>query len=314
MNFSSFLKLVEIQTKVASIIPFLFGSLYVYYRYHVFSFKNAFIMFASMIIFDMTTTTINNYMDYKRAIKKEGYGYEVHNPIVSDNLSPKHVKVLILLMLCVSASLGLFLVNQTNGLVLLLGIVCFIIGISYSYGPLPISRTPFGEFFSGITMGLILTFISMYIHIYDKEFITLHLESHHVELFMNVSELLVIVIVSIPLTMGISNIMLANNICDLDDDIVNHRYTLPIYIGKDRSMLLFFALYIFGYFSIILGVIIGVLPFISLVTLITLKPVLHHIKQFIDAPSKQRTFILSVKNFILINFVYLLTILIGIIF
>ena len=74
---------------------------------------------------------------------------------------------------------------------------------------------------------------------FDKEFITLHLESHHVELFMNLSELLVIVIVSIPLTMGISNIMLANNICDLDDDIVNHRYTLPIYIGKDRSMLLF---------------------------------------------------------------------------
>ena len=97
MNFSSFLKLIEIQTKVASIIPFLFGSLYVYYRYHVFSIKNAVIMFISMIIFDMTTTMINNYMDYKQAIKKEGYGYEIHNPIVGDQLAPKQIKRLIIL-------------------------------------------------------------------------------------------------------------------------------------------------------------------------------------------------------------------------
>ena len=99
MNFSSFLKLIEIQTKVASIIPFLFGSLYVYYRYHVFSIKNAVIMFISMIIFDMTTTMINNYMDYKQAIKKEGYGYEIHNPIVGDQLAPKQIKRLIIFML-----------------------------------------------------------------------------------------------------------------------------------------------------------------------------------------------------------------------
>lgn len=314
MKLSSFLKLVEIQTKVASIIPFLFGSLYVYYRYHVFSVKNAIIMFASMIIFDMTTTMINNYMDYKRAIKKEGYGYEIHNAIVRDDLSPNHVRILIVLMLGLSASLGLLLVSETSNLVLVLGVICFIIGISYSYGPLPISRTPFGEIFSGITMGLILTFISMYIHIYDQKFIALQLESAHVELFMNVSQLLVLLIVCIPLTTGIANIMLANNICDMEDDLVNHRYTLPICMGKERSLLLFFALYIFGYFSIIFGVMIGVLPFISLVTLITLKPVLDHIKQFIAAPSKQHTFILSVKNFILINVVYLLTILIAILF
>ncbi|MTK21236.1 1,4-dihydroxy-2-naphthoate polyprenyltransferase [Turicibacter sanguinis] len=313
MNFSSFLKLIEIQTKVASIIPFLFGSLYVYYRYHVFSIKNAVIMFISMIIFDMTTTMINNYMDYKQAIKKEGYGYEIHNPIVGDQLAPKQIKRLIIFMLCLSGCFGLLLVSQTNAFVLFLGIICFIIGIGYSFGPLPISRTPFGEIFSGITMGLILTFISMYIHIYDQEFIRFHHESTHIELFMNVSQLLVLVIVSIPLIMGISNIMLANNICDMDDDLINQRYTLPICIGKERALLLFFALYIFGYFSIIFGVMIGVLPFVSLVTLVTLKPVLHHIKQFVDAPSKQHTFSLSVKIFILINVVYLSSILIAII-
>ena len=54
MNIKSFLKLVEIQTKVASVIPYLLGTFYALYRYDNFNIKNAIIMFLSMIIFDMT--------------------------------------------------------------------------------------------------------------------------------------------------------------------------------------------------------------------------------------------------------------------
>ena len=143
MNISSFLKLVEIQTKVASVIPFLLGSFYAFYKYENFSVKNAIIMFLSMIIFDMTTTAINNYIDYTKAIKKEGYGYETHNAIVSNNLNPKGVRYLIYCMLLISAGLGLLLVKNTNIVVLLLGGLAFLIGILYTFGPIPISRTPF---------------------------------------------------------------------------------------------------------------------------------------------------------------------------
>ena len=93
MNIISFLKLVEIQTKVASVIPYLLGTFYALYRYDNFNIKNAIIMFLSMIIFDMTTTAINNYIDYSKAIKKEGYGYETHNAIVSYGLNPKAVRI-----------------------------------------------------------------------------------------------------------------------------------------------------------------------------------------------------------------------------
>ena len=39
-------------------------------------------MFLSMIIFDMTTTAINNYIDYPKAIKKKDLDDESHNAIV----------------------------------------------------------------------------------------------------------------------------------------------------------------------------------------------------------------------------------------
>ena len=76
MNIKSFFKLVEIQTKVASIIPFLFSTVFTLYSFATFKFQNALLMFASMLIFDMTTTAINNYVDYSKAVKKEGYGYD----------------------------------------------------------------------------------------------------------------------------------------------------------------------------------------------------------------------------------------------
>lgn len=67
MSLESFLKLVEIQTKVASVIPFALGTLYTVYHFGIFNPKNFIIMFISLLSFDMVTTAINNYYDYKRA-------------------------------------------------------------------------------------------------------------------------------------------------------------------------------------------------------------------------------------------------------
>ena len=314
MNIRSFLKLVEIQTKVASVIPYLVGTFYAMYRYDNFNIKNAVIMFLSMIIFDMTTTAINNYMDYAKAIKKEGYGYETHNAIVSHNLNPKIIRLIIFIMLVVAAALGILLVKNTNIIVLLIGIISFIIGITYSCGPIPISRTPFGEIFSGLAMGLVITFLSIYIHVFDAGILTINFSDlSNVSINFNIIDLINIFIVSLSPIMGIANIMLANNICDIDDDIENKRYTLPIYIGKERALKLFKWLYYVGFISIVIGVITRVLPTISIITLLVLKLVKVNIDRFNKLQTKKDTFILAVKNFVVTNLVYVLTILGGVI-
>ncbi|MBD7913929.1 1,4-dihydroxy-2-naphthoate polyprenyltransferase [Clostridium sp. Sa3CUN1] len=314
MNIKSFLKLVEIQTKVASVIPYFLGTFYALYRYDNFNINNAIIMFLSMIIFDMTTTAINNYMDYAKAIKKEGYGYETHNAIVSHKLNPKIVKLTIVIMLVVAALLGLLLVKNTNIIVLLIGVVSFFIGITYSFGPIPISRTPFGEILSGLAMGFGITFLSIYIHVFDAGILNISFtDLRNINININIIELINIVLVSLSPIMGIANIMLANNICDMEEDIENKRYTLPIYIGKERALNLFKWLYYIGFISIILAVIMGALPVISIVTLLVLKLVEGNIKKFKKLQTKKDTFILAVKNFVITNLIYDLTILGGII-
>lgn len=314
MNIKSFLKLVEIQTKVASVIPYLLGTFYALYRYDNFNIKNAIIMFLSMIIFDMTTTAINNYMDYAKAIKKEGYGYETHNAIVSYNLNPKFVRLIIFIMLVIAAALGILLVKNTNIIVLLIGVISFIIGITYSFGPIPISRTPFGEIFSSLAMGFVITFLSIYIHVFDTGILTINFSNlSNVSINFNIIDLINIFIVSLSPIMGIANIMLANNICDIDDDIENKRYTLPIYIGKENALKLFRYLYYIGFISIVIGVLTRVLPVISIVTLLVLKLVQENINKFNKLQTKKDTFVLAVKNFVVTNLVYVLTILGGVI-
>ncbi|WP_059050492.1 1,4-dihydroxy-2-naphthoate polyprenyltransferase [Paenibacillus senegalimassiliensis] len=310
---TKFLRLVEIQTKAASLIPLLMGTLYAVYRFHIFQPGHFALMLLSLLTFDMTTTAINNYYDYKKAARKHGYGYETHNPIVKYGMNPRAVLALIILMFLIAVAAGIMLFLQTGWLLLLLGGLSFAVGILYSFGPIPISRMPLGEIFSGLFMGFVIIFVSAYVHAGDK-LASLTLEGGAVTLQIQLLEVLLIFLISIPAIFGIANIMLANNICDMEEDIENKRYTLPIYIGKPAALLLFKLLYYAGYADLIILVFLGVHPLILVMVLATLIPVHRNIRQFSQQPTKQFTFRLAVKNFILTNMARIVALGLAIIF
>lgn len=297
MSLSGFLKFVEIQTKVASVIPFILGTLYSLYRYETFNFENFITMFISLITFDMATTAINNYCDYRKA----KVDYEVENPITAHEIGNTTAVFIIFALVIIAVAFGIKLTLNTNIVVLLIGLISFAAGILYTFGPIPISRMPLGEVFSGIFMGLIITFLAIYIHIYDENIFTLAYQNSILKININIFEVFYIFLVSIPAIGGIANIMLANNICDVETDIINKRFTLPYYIGRKSALNLFKFLYYIGYVDIAVLVILGILPITSLLVLATLLPVNKNIKLFCENPSKSKTFILAVKNFVIIN-------------
>lgn len=107
--------------------------------------------------------------------------------------------------------------------------------------------------------------------------------------------------------------MLANNICDIEDDKENMRYTLPIYIGKENSLKLFKVLYYIAYVDILVLLITKILPLISILIFLTFFFVNKNIKEFYKKRTKKDTFVLSVKNFLIINMAEIITIVIGLI-
>lgn len=305
MKPSSYFKLVEIQTKVASVIPFTAGAFFSYYRYQILKPHILFIFFISMLCIDMATTAINNLMDYKRAVKKHGYNYERHNAIVKDNLSESSVIATIATLISLGAIAGILLFLATDVVVLILGILSFGAGIFYSFGPLPISRTPLGELFSGIMMGGVIFFISVYIQIFDRGIVQLIISNFHLIVNLHLLELAIISFVSIPMIFLIANIMLANNICDLDDDIENKRHTLPYYIGRKWGIVIFEMNNYLSYIVVTISVALQILPITSLLILLTIPLVYQNIKEFKLKQDKATTFVLAVKNFVLIGTLYI---------
>lgn len=312
MDINSFLKLVEIKTKAASITPFILGNLYLFYHYDNFYLANFSLFFLSLLAADMGTTAVNNYQDYKRAQKKAGYNYEKHNAIVKYDLGEKTVKKTFFILFTAAILIGILLFLRTDIVVLLIGALSFLVGILYTSGPIPISRTPSGELFSGFFMGFFISFLAIYIH--NLELLNIFREAGKIIIEMIYYDIIKIFIFSLPLILGIANIMLANNICDIEDDIVNERYTLAIYIGKVKSLKLFKYLYYLSYLSIFISVILNILPIYSFLVLLTYLLVEKNINTFFKKQSKKETFELAVQNFLIINYGTALTLIIALIF
>ena len=308
MNLKAYISFVELPTKVASVIPFIMGVVYTLCRYEEVNIGNLIIMFISMICFDMATTAINNYCDYKNEMKHLKGEYKGRNAMFVYNISQKTALIVIGILLFIATTFGIILTFKTNLLVLAIGVICFFIGIFYTFGPIPISRMPLGEVFSGVFMGLLIPFLTIYISIYSKGYFGIYIEEAMLLMQFNIIEAISIGLVTVPLIGGISNIMLANNICDLEDDTKVGRYTLPYYIGKDIAVKIYKYTYYVCYISIILSVLIGALPKTALLSLFTFYVVNKNIKEFLYKQVKSETFVLAVKNFTLLGVVYILSI------
>ena len=304
MTRKSFFDLVEIRTKLASLFPFLIAVLFTNSYFHSFHWGKTLFFFFGMLAFDMATTAINNYMDFRKAHSEE-YKYQ-ENVIGKDQLSERTVVLIIFALIGFAAIVGLTLAVQTGWLLLVMGCACCFIGVFYTFGPIPLSRMPLGEVFSGVTMGLGIFAITIYLNTYDKRLFFMELDLRHFAITGSTTAALAVVWASLPLIATIANIMLANNLCDLEQDIANHRYTLPFYLGKKNAVVLFNLLMYSCYGAIIVGWLAGIYQWPILLTFLSLVKIYPQTRAFTKEQVKSRTFVMSIKNLVSFNSCYAL--------
>lgn len=291
------LSYVEIKTKITSVFPFLMGLAYLHSSgYGIDPLKTA-VFFLGMFCFDLTATTINNYYD----TKKNHQTLQFARPTA---------KAIMLSLFAVSVILGLVLVYLTDPVVLFLGALCFFFGIIYSYGPVPISHGPYGEIVSGFFYGLLIPAILIYINVPEGGLFSYSFEGWKLSVLLDIRSCLGLLMLSVLPFCLTANIMLANNICDVEHDVAVNRYTLPYYLGK-KALWLFAALYYMAYLSVIAMVAAGFLSPLSLILLISLIPVQKNINLFFKKQIKEETFIVSIKNFLIVIILHTLLIFLG---
>lgn len=294
------IKFVELSTKLASLTPFFIGTTYSLYRNGTLNPLVTVILLIAVFFWSLTVTMINNFIDKRRE------GGETH---FSTGVS----LALIFGTGGASMLLGLWLTWLCGLPVLIAGAISFGVGILYSFGPISISKTPYGEIASGLTEGFLVIFLAVYVNASagTAQYADLRFDGRTLLVTMDWVNMLLLLLLALPNMCCTSNIMLANNICDVERDVRSDRYTLPYYIGRENALRLYYALYGAAYLAIALAVALRVLSPVSLAALLTAPLVYKNVKKFAANPVKAETFILTVKNYSLLLYGYLLTILAG---
>ncbi len=291
---AGFLSYVEIKTKITSIFAFLMTLCYLFYLEQPILVSHTLIFFGSMFLFDLVTTAINNYIDSK----------------TNDQILPfkrSTALIIIFVLLTVSSLLGIWLVVLTDMVVLFVGGICFLCGVLYTYGPVPISRQPLGEVLSGVFYGLFIPFLLLYINMPEGYYMTLELSFETINMGIRVIPVITILLLSVNPVCCTANIMLANNICDVEKDVLVKRFTLPYYL-EEKALYLFAGIYYMTYCATLVMVFMSILHPICLASLMTIVPVQRNIRLFFSKQEKATTFLVAIKNYVMIMTAFTLTI------
>lgn len=175
------------------------------------------LMLVTAILMQVAVNSLNDYHDFLVGTDTVDTILDEHDAsIVYNGIDPKAARSFAIVLLIGAAATGIGVVLLSSWHLLVVGIVAAFIVVLYSVGPKPISYLPIGELVSGVVMGGFITGATYYA-------------------MAGVFTPLVLV-VAVPPIITIALIMQTNNTCDIERDIVAGRRTLPVLLGRERSI------------------------------------------------------------------------------
>ena len=220
------LQLAAPHTWAASVCPSLFGICYSRLMGFPLGPFRAAAVLAACVFLQSAVNTLNDYVDFVKGTDSASDNVEVTDAVlVYGGIDPKTAQNLGFLYLFAGLLSGLAASAGAGPVPLLIGAVGGATVLLYSGGPLPVSSLPLGEVVSGFVMGGLIPLGTAACA--DGN---LHPE---------------ILFYSLPLIIGIGLIMMSNNGCDIEKDIRAGRRTLPMFLGRERTLKLYRFLTVF---------------------------------------------------------------------
>ncbi|WP_100402041.1 1,4-dihydroxy-2-naphthoate polyprenyltransferase [Bacillus sp. FJAT-42315] len=183
-------------------------------------------MLIACLLIQAATNMFNEYFDYVRGLDTE-QSVGIGGAIVRNGVQPRTVLTIGFSFFGIALLLGIYICANTTWWIAVIGIICMAAGYFYTGGPIPIAYTPFGELTAGFFMGVVIILLSFYIQTG----------------FISTASLLI----SVPISILVGSILLANNIRDLDGDKENGRKTLAILVGRKRAIQVLAGMFIVSF-------------------------------------------------------------------
>lgn len=264
MNLSQFFALIRPRTLTAAFSPVVLGAAMGATQFAPTQPIGLSIIYTLGILICVLSAQIaaniwNEYFDFKSGLDlTQAAGNS--GSIVRDGISPAIIKRWGYMTTILPLILGIALAKAVTWWYIPVGMLCILTSILYSGGPKPISRTPFGELASGLAMGFAIVGITFFAWTH-----TLHWTY---------------LIPAVPSTILIGAIMMTNNLRDFTNDANHGRRTLVILLGRERGLQLLQGLFLISSLWLLIWTICGVIPWPSLVALLSLLPAMKVIHIF----------------------------------
>lgn len=201
---------------VASVLPAFFGILFCAIQGYRLSPWQGVCLFLASVFLQSSVNTLNDYMDFIKGTDTEGDHVEENDAVlIYGGIAPKSALNLGLVYMACGIGLGVVSCLNHGYYPLIIGTIGVLVIALYSCGPHPISYLPIGELISGGVMGGLIP-----LGICACADGALHFTA---------------IYGSLPLILGIALIMLCNNGCDIEKDILAGRKTFPVVVGRERA-------------------------------------------------------------------------------
>lgn len=194
------------------------------------------------------TNLINDYYDHVRGVDTAA-SIGPSGVIQQGLLSARAILAGALALFALGGALGLWLVSIVGWPILAVGAASVVAGYAYTGGPLPLGYIGLGDLVVFLFMGPVIVLGAYYV---QTE--TLSAAAAWA---------------SIPLGALVTAILVVNNLRDLETDRERGKRTLATLLGREGTRAEYLTLVAAAYLAIIIGVAVGRLPLLTLVTLIS---------------------------------------------
>lgn len=218
-----------------AVLTTVFGGLYAIACWHVFSPAIWCLLLATVVFAQSAVNTLNDWADYRAGTDtRENSDDPTDAVLVYNRLNPRSVLALAIAYMLVALVCGIICVVWSGSALPLfcgaIGALCIVV---YSNGKLPISYLPLGELVSGVVFGVLVPLADILVfaaHSYPG-----------IGLFEMPSQIdwLSLFSCMAPFVIGVGLIMATQNNCDIERDAPAGRRTLPIVLGRKRSLVLY---------------------------------------------------------------------------
>ncbi len=271
-GFKLFMMAARAYSFPASVIPILYGSILSVLL--VSGIKFNFFYFALTLIGAMAvhvgSNIVNDIYDFKKGIDKEdpetGIPHGGSLVLSKGFVSMGGMKVIAFGSLILASMIGIYLWMMIGVWILYLMIFGLFAAIYYTANPFALKYKALGDLMVFLSFGVGMTLGAYYVQTHQFSWLP--------------------VVLSTPIGLLIIAILHSNNIRDMKFDGAFGVKTIPILIGQQLSIYMYYALLFSAYASIILFVLFKLLPWPALLSLVTLPTALKLVKMIRDIPDE----------------------------